>query len=139
MAVFWGCFRLPEFLASVALLALLALRQTNHQYATNTWRHLFLCYKDMPKNLDKNNGENLHIFWTNWGISMKFSGQMWLLITLKVTKNQGFTLSLKLYFWKNHRGRGSNWPHLSRLRVKGHFCKRQQTHWKSLKVNIDSV
>ena len=74
-----SCLRLPEFLAPIALLELLALRQTNHQYATNTWRHLFLCYKDMPKNLYKNNGENLHIFWTTWQISMKFSGQMWLI------------------------------------------------------------
>ena len=24
--------------------------------------------------------ENLHIFWTSWGISVKFSGKMWLII-----------------------------------------------------------
>ena len=29
------------------------------------------------------------------GISMKFSGKMWLMMILKVTKNQGFTLSLE--------------------------------------------
>ena len=40
--------------------------------------------------------ENLDIFCTSWGISMKFSGKMWLMIILKlVTKKQGFTLSLK--------------------------------------------
>ena len=39
--------------------------------------------------------EILHIFWTTWGISMKFSGKMCLLIILKVTKIQGFTLSLE--------------------------------------------
>ena len=48
-----------------------------------------------PKNRWKYDGENLHIFWTIWGISMKFSGEMWLMIILKVTKNQGFTLSLE--------------------------------------------
>ena len=31
-------------------------------------------------------GENLHIFWATWAISMKFSGKMWTLIILKVTK-----------------------------------------------------
>ena len=38
-------------------------------------------------NIDR---ENLHIFWTKWGISMKFSGNMWLMIILKVTKNPEF-------------------------------------------------
>ena len=37
-------------------------------------------------------GGNLHMFWTTWGISMKFSGNMRLMIMLKVTENQGFTL-----------------------------------------------
>ena len=41
-------------------------------------------------------GENLHIFWTNWRISMKVSGRMWLMIILKVTKYQGLSLSLSL-------------------------------------------
>ena len=40
-------------------------------------------------------GENLDFFWTTREISMKFSGKMWLMIMLKVTKNQGFTLSLE--------------------------------------------
>ena len=31
--------------------------------------------------------ENLHIFWTSWGISIKFSGKMWIMTILKVTKN----------------------------------------------------
>ena len=39
--------------------------------------------------------ENLHIFLTTWGTSMKFWGKMWLIIVLKVTKKQVFTLSLK--------------------------------------------
>ena len=35
--------------------------------------------------------ESLYIFWNFWGIS----GKMWLMIILKLTKNQGFTLSLE--------------------------------------------
>ena len=31
--------------------------------------------------------EILYIFWTTWGISMKLSGKMWLMIILIVTKN----------------------------------------------------
>ena len=61
--------------------------------------------------------EILHIFWTTWGISMKFSGKMWIIIILKVTKNQGFTLSLEDTFFGKPQG-GSNWPpFLSRFRV----------------------
>ena len=47
-------------------------------------------------NIDR---EILHIFWTTSGISMKFSGKMWLMIILKVTKGQGFTLSLEDEYW----------------------------------------
>ena len=36
--------------------------------------------------------EFFHIFWMTKGILMKFSGKMWLMTILKVTKNQGFTL-----------------------------------------------
>ena len=43
-------------------------------------------------NIDR---EFLHIFWTTWGNSMKFSEKMCFEIILKVTKNQGFTLSLE--------------------------------------------
>ena len=38
--------------------------------------------------------KSLNIFWTTWGISMKSSGEMWLMIMLKLTEKQGFTLSL---------------------------------------------
>ena len=48
-------------------------------------------------NVDK---EFLHIFWTIWGNSMKFSGKMCFKIILKVTKNQGFTLSLEDTFFE---------------------------------------
>ena len=64
-----------------------------------------------------NDRESLHIFWTTWGISMKFSGKMWLMMILKVTKNQALTHSLE----KRQRGGGgggSNWPSCSLFRVK---------------------
>ena len=51
--------------------------------------------------------ENLHIFWTSWEIPMKFSGKMWLMIILKVTKEQISTHSPKNIFLEEpHRGRG---------------------------------
>ena len=31
--------------------------------------------------------ENLHIYWTTWGISMKLLGNMWLMILPKVAEN----------------------------------------------------
>ena len=54
-------------------------------------------------NIDR---EILHIFWTTWGISMKFPGKMWLMTILKVTENQGFTLSLQDTVSKSHMGGG---------------------------------
>ena len=57
-------------------------------------------------NIDR---ENLHIFWITWGISMKFSGKIWLMIILKFTKNQSFTLSLEDTFLEKPQG-GSSWP-----------------------------
>ena len=50
-----------------------------------------------------------HIFWTTWGNSMKFSGKMCIKITLKVTKNQSFTLSLEDTIFEKPQ-RMSNWP-----------------------------
>ena len=35
----------------------------------------------------------IYIFWETWWISTKFLGKMWLLMILKVTKKQTFTLS----------------------------------------------
>ena len=43
---------------------------------------------------------------------------MWLLILLKVTKNQAFTLSLEDKFFEKPQGGSSNWPSPSRFRVK---------------------
>ena len=67
----------------------------------------------MPKNV-KNWGklmkvanidrEFLYMFWTTWGNSMKFSGKMCFEIILKVTKNQGFTLSLEGTYFEKPQG-----------------------------------
>ena len=59
--------------------------------------------------------EILHIFRTTWGISMKFSRKMWLMLILKVAKNQGFTLTLEDKFFE--KPQGANWLP-SRFRVK---------------------
>ena len=40
---------------------------------------------------------------------MKFSGKMWLMIILNVTKNQGLDLSLEDKFTEKPQ-KGSNWP-----------------------------
>ena len=45
-------------------------------------------------------GENPHIFWTTWGVLMKFSGKMWLHDNIYIKKknrkkNQVLILSLK--------------------------------------------
>ena len=66
-------------------------------------------------------GENLHIFWTTWGNSIKFSGKILLIIILKVTKNQGFTLLLEYTFLEKPQG-GSRQIDPSLLRVKAEKC-----------------
>ena len=58
-------------------------------------------------------GENLHVFWKTWRISMKFSGKMWLMIILKVTKNQGFTPSREDTFLEKPQGLRVNCVSLS--------------------------
>ena len=40
-------------------------------------------------------------------ISIKFSGKLWLMITMKVTKKQGFTLSLEDTFFEKPQGTSS--------------------------------
>ena len=85
----------------------------------NCWHHLFVCNKEMAKNPENRwksmiianiDREILHNFWTTWAILMKFSGKMWLMIILKVTKNLGFTFSLEDKFsGKLQGGRGDIW------------------------------
>ena len=57
------------------------------QKKKNRWKSI-----NIDREIDR---EILYIFWTTWGIAIKFSGKMWLMIMLRVTKNQGFTLSLE--------------------------------------------
>ena len=52
-------------------------------------------------NIDR---EILHNIWTTWRISMKPSGKMYLLIILKVTKNQGFIVCLEDTIFKKPQG-----------------------------------
>ena len=54
-------------------------------------------------NIDR---ESFHIFWKTSGISMKFSGKMWLMIILKVIKIQGFNLFLEDTFLLLGKPRG---------------------------------
>ena len=66
-------------------------------------------------NIDR---EILHIFWTTWGNSIKFSGKMCFRIILKVTKKQGFTLSLEDTIFEKPQGGGQiDPPSPSRFRV----------------------
>ena len=51
-------------------------------------------------------GENLHIFWTTRRISMKFSGNMGIIIISKVPKKQLQPLSKKAFLEKNAWGGG---------------------------------
>ena len=49
--------------------------------------------------------ESLHIFWTTCGISMKFSGMMWLMIIVKVTqKKPGIHHRFSRYIFKKTTG-----------------------------------
>ena len=78
-------------------------------------------------NIDR---EILHIFWMTWGISMKFSAKMWLMKILKVTKNQGFTLSLEDTFFEKPRGGGGLTPSpaVLGLNIKVDIEKAKQSH-----------
>ena len=49
--------------------------------------------------------ESLHVFLTTSGISMKISEKIWLMIMLRVTKNQDFNLSLEDKFSEKPEGR----------------------------------
>ena len=57
-------------------------------------------------NIVNSDEEKLHIFRVTWGISMKFSGKLCLMIIFKVTKKQGRILTLEIQFSKKHRGKG---------------------------------
>ena len=59
--------------------------------------------------------ENLHIFQTTLGISMKFSGKMCLMIILKVKKAGLYSLSRKYIFKKTTRRQRTPPPAFSGL------------------------
>ena len=82
-------------------------------YMLTSWVSLLQGNVKKPEKLMKIvniDGENLHIFWTTRGISMKFPGKLWLIIILKVSKNQGFIFSLEDTFLKKLPEGGSTWP-----------------------------
>ena len=54
-------------------------------------------------NIDK---EILHIVWTTWGISIKFSGKMWLMIILSHKKPEFRSLFRRCMFQKITREGG---------------------------------
>ena len=55
--------------------------------------------------------ENLNTFWMAWGIFKKLSKKMWLMIILKVTKNQGFAFFLENTFLEKPQGASNCTPH----------------------------
>ena len=61
--------------------------------------------------------ESFHIFRMTSGISMKFLGKMWLMIILKVTKNQEFIISLADTFLKKTKERSNCPPTFLGLRI----------------------
>ena len=67
--------------------------------------------------------ESLHIFWTTWGILMRFSGKMSFMIILKFTKNQGFHISLEDTFLEKPQGNIKLTPSLLRLNNPWNFWK----------------
>ena len=85
----------------------------------------FLCNTEMSKNsknlwkltkIDNIDREIFHNFWTSWEISMKLSGKLWLVITLKVTKSQVFTFYLEDTLFKKPQDGGES--NSARFRVK---------------------
>ena len=55
--------------------------------------------------------EFLQILWTTRGNSMKFWEKMCFKIILKVTKNQGSTISIEDTFFKKPQGGGAQFEH----------------------------
>ena len=53
--------------------------------------------------------ESLHNFWTTRGTEIKFSGKMWFMIILKVTKEQAFTLCSEDTFLGKPQRWGVKW------------------------------
>ena len=64
-------------------------------------------------NIDK---ERIHMFWTTWAISIKLSGEMWLMLLSKVTRKLGLHPHFGRYIFQKSKGE-SNWP-IAFLRLK---------------------
>ena len=66
------------------------------------WQENVKNWKNWLKSMKISNIEReiIYIFWTTWGISIKFSGKVWLIIILKLTKKQGFTFHLEDTFFE---------------------------------------
>ena len=108
-----------------------------------SWRQ-FLCNKVMSKNPKKRGKlmrtaniirEFLHIFGTTWPNSIKISEMMCFKIILKVTKNQGFTLSLEDTFSEKPQEGQIEPPPPSLFRVKGEYLDKYGLHIN----NIDTL
>ena len=82
--------------------------------------------------------EILHIFWTTWGNSIKFSEKICFKIILKVTKNQGSTLCKEDAYFQKPQGRwggeGVNLTPPSQIRFKWNDSRKQTLKYTSNKV-----
>ena len=79
--------------------------------------------------------ESLHIFWTTWGVTMKFSGNM----CLKILKVTNFTLSLKSTFLEKLQGGPIDPPLPSLFSVKWAKYKASNTKFKLLIFTASAV
>ena len=73
----------------------------NKEMSENRWKSMKIASIDR---------EFLHNFWMTWRTSKNLSGKMWFIIILKVTKHQGFTLSLENTVFEKSQGEGGFWP-----------------------------
>ena len=88
-------------------------------------------------NIDK---ERIHMFWTTWAISIKLSGETWLMLLSKVTRKLGLHPLFGRYIFQISTGE-SNWPIAFlglKLLQKKQFRKQQKqlVTWLVIKVSI---
>ena len=108
-----------------------------------SWRLQLVCsqqgnVKKSEKSMKivKIDGDNLHVFWATWGLSMKFSEKTWLMIILKVTKSTASPSLKNTHFLKNHKGgrRGQIAPS-SLFRVNG----LEFAYWKIFRLQLFQI
>ena len=56
-------------------------------------------------NIDK---ERIHMFWTTWAISIKLSGEMWLMLLSKVTRKLGLHPHFGRYIFQKSKGESNS-------------------------------